>query len=681
MTKKILYVEDEPDIQTIAQVALETIGGFIVKLCSSGEEALQEVDEFAPDIILLDVMMPGMDGIQAFQQLSQLPTCVNIPVVFMTARVQADEIRHYRELGAAEVIAKPFDPMTLADKVQTILNGLQDNANPKLQQFKNQRAALRATYAQELPAKIAAIEADWQNLKTTRSTERSFHELIRKAHSLSGSGATFDFPALSDAAQRLELQLRAANATMNEGGQTPNQALDTLVAALGKAAVCMPQSESKPEVHDTPLAHQISNVCPRVLLIYDDSADASDMRDQLEHFAIRTETADSVPELQQKIESTNPSVILIESNVSKGLKASIDKIEQIKQAIPKPLSLVVVSSDDSLESRLSAVKAGALAYFLSPVKITELVDFIRSQQQKGAESAYRVLIVDDDELFVQHTALLLNEAGMETNVVTQPMLTLEALTSFKPELILMDLHMPECSGIELAAVIRQHCNYTGTAIVFFSVDSDIDRHLDAMRAGGDEFLIKSTNPIRLLATIETRVKRSRTIQRLMLRDNLTGLLNRASMDEYLHLEISKIKRQAGCFSYVILDLDHFKRVNDHYGHLAGDEVLKSLGLLLVQRLRTIDLAGRFGGEEFVIILPGTSASQAEVLLNELLQTFSALKFSANQHEFFVTFSAGVAEYPYFSSIASLVEAADQALYQAKAQGRNQIYLASLADNS
>jgi len=119
---KILYVEDEQDIQTIAQMALEIVGGFDVTICSSGMEALQTVVAFAPDIILLDVMMPGMDGIQTYHALRQLPECATTPVVFMTAKVQASEVRGYLDFGAVGVIPKPFDPMTLADEVQAILS-------------------------------------------------------------------------------------------------------------------------------------------------------------------------------------------------------------------------------------------------------------------------------------------------------------------------------------------------------------------------------------------------------------------------------------------------------------------------------------------------------------------------------------------------------------------------------
>lgn len=119
--KKVLYVEDEVDIQTIARIALEKIGGFKLTICSSGQEALDQVEDFNPDIILLDVMMPEMDGLETFQALKKIPFCTKIPVVFMTARVQTHEVKHYLELGAIGVIAKPFSPLTLADQVKEIL--------------------------------------------------------------------------------------------------------------------------------------------------------------------------------------------------------------------------------------------------------------------------------------------------------------------------------------------------------------------------------------------------------------------------------------------------------------------------------------------------------------------------------------------------------------------------------
>lgn len=122
--RRILFVEDDPDIQTVAKMALEAIGGFTVLACGSGSDALARLDEFAPDLVLLDVMMPGMDGPATLAALRQTPSGRELPVVFMTARVQAQEVAAYREMGAEDVIAKPFDPMMLSEQVQSIWKSL-----------------------------------------------------------------------------------------------------------------------------------------------------------------------------------------------------------------------------------------------------------------------------------------------------------------------------------------------------------------------------------------------------------------------------------------------------------------------------------------------------------------------------------------------------------------------------
>lgn len=117
---RILYVEDEPDIRAVAKLALEAIGGFTVQVASSGQEALDMAPSFVPDLILLDVMMPGMDGPTTLKSLRQIAALATIPVIFMTAKVQPQEVAAYREMGALGVIAKPFDPMTLAESIQQI---------------------------------------------------------------------------------------------------------------------------------------------------------------------------------------------------------------------------------------------------------------------------------------------------------------------------------------------------------------------------------------------------------------------------------------------------------------------------------------------------------------------------------------------------------------------------------
>jgi len=118
--KRILYVEDEPDIQAVARIALEHVGGFTVEICNSGQEALERGPGFKPDLLLLDVMMPGMDGVTTLRELRKLPGLTAVPAMFMTAKVQPSEVAQLRQQGAIDVIPKPFDPMTLSENIRSL---------------------------------------------------------------------------------------------------------------------------------------------------------------------------------------------------------------------------------------------------------------------------------------------------------------------------------------------------------------------------------------------------------------------------------------------------------------------------------------------------------------------------------------------------------------------------------
>jgi len=120
--ERILMVEDEPDIRTVAALALESIGGFVLTACGSGQQALEQIRECQPQLILLDVMMPGMDGPATLEAIRRLPDFATTPAVFMTAKVQSDEVQGYLAQGAAGVIPKPFDPLSLADQIREIWN-------------------------------------------------------------------------------------------------------------------------------------------------------------------------------------------------------------------------------------------------------------------------------------------------------------------------------------------------------------------------------------------------------------------------------------------------------------------------------------------------------------------------------------------------------------------------------
>jgi len=158
----------------------------------------------------------------------------------------------------------------------------------------------------------------------------------------------------------------------------------------------------------------------------------------------------------------------------------------------------------------------------------------------------------------------------------------------------------------------------------------------------------------------------------MERDSLTGLLNHSNLKEQLIRELLRAKRIGAGLCFAMIDLDNFKNVNDTYGHLTGDKVLKTLSKMLQERLRRTDIIGRYGGEEFGVILLNTSVDNAEPIFNEIRENFSQIRHQAEEGEFFVTFSCGVACYPGYTDEGDFTAAADKALYEAKNLGRNRV---------
>lgn len=417
----------------------------------------------------------------------------------------------------------------------------------------------------------------------------------------------------------------------------------------------------------------------RVLVIDPDGEAGSEIATLIAPFGYEAILCDAPEEAGEAIARATPAHVLLR------LRAESDNRELLRRtaaavaaAEPRP-SLVFIADDSSVPARIAAVRAGADAYLTPPLNGLSLVD--RLDGLRGALEAepYRIMIVDDDALMAQYHAELLQSAGMTVEVVKDPFTVMRHLADFRPELILMDHYMPDIQGSELAAVIRQEAAFDSIPIVFLSAEDDAETQDRMMATGGDDFLTKSIKPQHLVSAIANRTRRFRALRATMLRDSLTGLLNHTATKEQLDADIARMKRAGQPLTLCMLDLDHFKQVNDAHGHPAGDRVLRALAHLLKQRLRASDVVGRFGGEEFAIAMPNTTPRQAAQVVDEIRESFAALRQTGETGAFSVAFSAGLADYPTAPDSAALTEAADRALYRAKAAGRNRVAIAEAAD--
>ena len=555
----------------------------------------------------------------------------------------------------------------------------------RTEKLQNQLSALTEEYVRQLPQRIKEIDEIYQKLMQCPDDLEIYKNLRLQVHKLAGSGATFGFDAITASGRTLEVHL----SNLVESGlletNPDEQHIGIYLTQLKKdcnlnaTSYGVKRAESQMQKFDsTILQRRHRNI---VIFSMDRNRTIGDLSDQLGFFGFSVSLVSDIKGFRKAINDNANQLAIINTDVIEKSKRSAETLSNIKQQHPNDLSYIFFSERTDLNSRLSALRAGGEAYFIIPFDLARLLDMIDSLNAEEELVPFHVLIVDDDPDQVSYYALILQQAGMITSVASEPKTVLNVLVEAKPELILMDMYMPGCSGPELLSIIRQQETFVGIPVVFLSVEDSEVKKMAAVTNGGDDFITKPAEPELLIASITNRIMRTRNIRYFMERDSLTGLLNHSNLKEQLIREKLRAERTGNGLCFAMIDLDLFKGVNDTYGHLNGDKVLKSLCRILVERLRRTDIIGRYGGEEFGVILLNTDVENAERVLNEIRENFSRVRHQAVDEEFFVTFSCGIASYPEFADADRLTREADRALYAAKEKGRNLVIVASAEENA
>ena len=281
---------------------------------------------------------------------------------------------------------------------------------------------------------------------------------------------------------------------------------------------------------------------------------------------------------------------------------------------------------------------------------------------------------------------MLAERGIETEIVVDAPRVFEALDRGSFDLVLMDLEMPQVNGIDLAKMIRLNRSHLSVPIAFLSGGGDTETQMLARRFGGDDFISKRLPRDLMARLVEMRVERAHVVRTLIERDGLTGLVDHLRFVERIGQEVARSRRTGGECTLAMIDIDHFKSVNDTWGHQTGDLVLRRLASSLVSWLRRTDVVGRYGGEEFGVLLLDTAPERAAPVIDAFRHHFQGLEMISAGSTFRVTFSAGIAGIGRAGDTAGLVAAADRALYRAKSEGRDRVVVddgrsASVLDGS
>jgi two-component system cell cycle response regulator len=287
----------------------------------------------------------------------------------------------------------------------------------------------------------------------------------------------------------------------------------------------------------------------------------------------------------------------------------------------------------------------------------------------------KIMIVDDDASVTELLREHLTHNGFGVTVCQDTAAAESQLAVEQPDLIVLDILFPSGDGIEFCRRIRSNPQWAIVPVIFLTVKSELQDKLAGFSTGADDYLCKPFKVEELVARIQAILNRISCCRELVLQDELTKVYNRRYLQMCLLKEISRTERSESCFSVAIVDVDFFKKVNDYHGHLVGDELLQCLVDKMALNLRGGDVICRYGGDEFVILMPDTSFNIACKIMERLRCLFAAelLTLAKSGLQIQLTLSVGVACFPQDAKNGEvLLKKADQALYQAKKAGRNQV---------
>jgi diguanylate cyclase (GGDEF)-like protein len=532
---------------------------------------------------------------------------------------------------------------------------------------------LRADYVNQLPAQLEQTRKAFTELAQDAPAAQGLEELHRQLHTLKGACASFGLNALSVVAgegeQLAKLAMKGEAAPDGTWRKQLEDCFEGIAREIAGIDISQEHSPQAAEASAASEAHQ-ENEQKLVYLCEDDPFQCHNLATQIGCFGFKVVAFEKLEDFQKTVRETRPDVIVMDMIHPARQTGGADIIKEILAECEIKPPVVFISTNNEMPSRLAAVRSGSSAYFVKPVNATELSATLHALTSAEAPEPYRVMIIDDDSNLLKVHSTILREAGMVTKTLSDPLLALPRLYDFKPDLILMDMHMPGCNGIELSRVIRQIDAHISIPIVFLSSETDEGVQCDARSMGGDEFLTKPIKPEHLVSAVGSRAGRMKLIRSFMTKDGMTGLFNHSATKEYLNRSVELAMRSGEDLCFAMIDLDHFKAVNDTYGHPVGDQVIVALASLLKQRLRKSDVIGRYGGEEFAVILPGSSIEEAALLLDNLRNDFANVSFPVKNAQFSAAFSCGVAQLRDTKSADALCAGADKALYTAKREGRN-----------
>ena len=513
-------------------------------------------------------------------------------------------------------------PENHQDKQRSVVSSVEQEFNQKMEQT-------WLKYQSKMAERLQILQNAVINLEKAQLSAQLHHDAERAAHKLAGVLGMFSRDAGTAIAREIETLLQD-NQVLNDQQQEQFISLvNDLDSLLG--------------LNETLTVDRVTAI-PKLLLISADIELSQELQQLGRIQGLAWRQTDKITLAKTWLQCNAPYVVVIDTATVSNQQTYLALISELNALTPA-IPTIVISPSDRLTTRVNAARAGASSFLVKPVTASLVWQTI-NQLFKSHQSAASILIVDDDLVFLDTLRSLLEPWGMRVNTLEDPLRFWEILQVTRPDLLILDIEMPEINGIELCQALRSAPGWQELPILFLTARQDAQTIQQVFAVGGDDYISKPVVGAELIARINNRLDRSRLLHNLATQDRLTGLNNRTHSSYKLELLLQQAQDLNQSFCLAVLKLTELPEINLKYGHATGDRILAQWGKVIQAGFRSQEIAGYWGNGDFIIGLPNLDKIQGKEHLTEVLTILRKQIFISPVGEpFQVAFNYGLAEFP------------------------------------
>ncbi len=603
-----------------------------------------------------------------------------LPLVLLRTPLSSDAaedvvLRPDPPKGIDLTLQKPISPMEFGIQLDYLL-GSSSESSPTLEEdseVEREYDALRQEFIFRLDEDLGQLNQLWNRLcNDDESPQTHAVRLRRTVDPIRAAARQFGFIDLADELAELSSQLEpflrpeamVSKEMIERTGALLQSLHQTCQSLQCRRLAGSPGAENRSQTH--------------ILLVIDPDPDFLHQAEAFcERFMLRIRTARDIEEALRRVCTPLLTGVLLSISTTSNATALNQGINELRNRSPlSPLPIALVGERGEDFDQIRSLWAGTSVLVSKPLTTSSFARVIRRLTTVRRAQKSSILIIDSNEEFAEFVATHLESRHTAVHYNASPTSLFESLERHRPDLLVLDAHLPGVSSFDICRALRAIPRWRAIPIILVSDQSEPKIRIAAYEAGADDFFSRTIEADELRARISVRLERIRLLRERADRDALTGLLTRRAFLEQLAARLSEATRHQRHLTFAMLDIDHFKKVNDRYGHPAGDRVLARLGKQLRDCFRIEDLRCRWGGEEFVVVLIDEDIQTANQALQRVREQFSTISFKGpDEQKFQVTFSAGIAEFPRDGHDAeTLLGTADARLLRAKESGRNRIVI-------